>query len=221
MEAIHKPGLTRIVLTGSESTGKTTLAAQLAAHYNVEFVPEFVREYAAQKGEPVVMSDHGAIARGQMALENEYAARATSLLFQDADLLSTVAYYTHYSAVVRSGLSTKQSIVVPTCTSSHTSTHRGPPMAFATAATVARRCIRCLSDTLTRLNAPYVELSGLGEERLANATTIVDCVLKKDKIEILIFMKDILSYPERLRVPPRFSAWGKNFKRRSPCDTFF
>jgi NadR type nicotinamide-nucleotide adenylyltransferase len=96
MEAINTPGLTRIVLTGSESTGKTTLAAQLAAHYGCEFVPEFVREFAEKKGAPIAMSDHGPIAHGQMALENAYAARAGSLLIQDADLLSTVAYCHHY-----------------------------------------------------------------------------------------------------------------------------
>lgn len=96
MDAILRPNLTRIVLTGSESTGKTTLASQLAAHYGVEFVPEFVREFALNKGAPIAMSDHGPIAEGQMALENAYAERADVLLFQDADLLSTVAYCHHY-----------------------------------------------------------------------------------------------------------------------------
>ena len=35
----------RIVLFGPESTGKTTLAKQLAAHFNTEWVPEYMREY--------------------------------------------------------------------------------------------------------------------------------------------------------------------------------
>lgn len=86
----------RVVLTGSESTGKTTLAARLGAHYRVEVVPEFVREFAAARGGVIEFGDHGAIARGQMALEDEYAARAGRVLVQDTDLLSAVVYCRHY-----------------------------------------------------------------------------------------------------------------------------
>lgn len=86
----------RVVLTGSESTGKSTLATGLAAHYGVECVPEFVREYAARKNGPIGMEDHDAIGRGQIALEEHYIARARGLVVQDTDLLSTVVYCEHY-----------------------------------------------------------------------------------------------------------------------------
>lgn len=95
-----RPVPRRVVLTGSESVGKTTLAAQLAAHYGVSWVPEFVRGYAAAKGAPLGFGDHGAIARGQVAQEEAAlaAARAAGapLLLLDTDLLSTVAYCRHY-----------------------------------------------------------------------------------------------------------------------------
>src|SRR5215475_1667086 len=97
----------RVVFTGSESTGKSTLAAAVASHYGVEVVPEFVRAFAEQRGGGIEFSDHGPIARGQMALEDEYIARASvsvrpalparpafpappaspALLIQDTDLL--------------------------------------------------------------------------------------------------------------------------------------
>lgn len=100
METIARPRLARAVLTGSESVGKTTMAARLAAHYGVECVPEFVRDYAARKGAPLDFRDHGPIAKGQMALEDEYRRRAEArgdrLLLQDADLVSTVVYCHHY-----------------------------------------------------------------------------------------------------------------------------
>ncbi len=96
METLDRPDLTRVVLTGSESVGKTTLAGMLAAHYGVEFVPEFVRQYAADKGTPLDFRDHGPIAKGQVALENSYIERADSLLLLDTDLVSTVVYCHHY-----------------------------------------------------------------------------------------------------------------------------
>jgi NadR type nicotinamide-nucleotide adenylyltransferase len=86
----------RIVFTGSESTGKSTLAAQVAKHYAVEVVPEFVRAFAEQRGGVIEFSDHGPIARGQIALEDEFIARARTLVIQDTDLLSTVVYCKHY-----------------------------------------------------------------------------------------------------------------------------
>jgi NadR type nicotinamide-nucleotide adenylyltransferase len=86
----------RIVFTGSESTGKSTLATAVAQHYGVDVVPEFVRAFAEQRGGTIEFSDHGAIARGQMALEDEHLARDPRLVIQDTDLLSTVVYCRHY-----------------------------------------------------------------------------------------------------------------------------
>jgi NadR type nicotinamide-nucleotide adenylyltransferase len=86
----------RVVLTGSESTGKTTLATRLATHFGAPLVPEFVRGYAESKGGLIEFKDHGPIARGQMALEDEHIARAPMLIVQDTDLLSTVVYCEHY-----------------------------------------------------------------------------------------------------------------------------
>jgi len=86
----------RVVLTGSESTGKTTLAARLAAHFGAPLVEEFVRGYAKRKGSALTFDDHGPIARGQMALEDAAVASGGRLVVQDTDLLSTVVYCDHY-----------------------------------------------------------------------------------------------------------------------------
>ena len=86
----------RVVLTGSESTGKTTLAGQLAARYGAALVPEFVREYATRHGGLIGPDDNGPIARGQIALEDAQIAAAPPLVIQDTDLLSTMVYCGHY-----------------------------------------------------------------------------------------------------------------------------
>jgi NadR type nicotinamide-nucleotide adenylyltransferase len=90
----------RVVLIGSESTGKTTLVRRLAEHYDVEWVPEFVREYVDRKQDALDFDDHAPIAHGQISLEDEYRTRAAEanarLLLQDTDLLSTAIYCAHY-----------------------------------------------------------------------------------------------------------------------------
>ncbi len=87
---------TRVVLTGPESTGKTTLAAELGRHFGAPVVPEFVRAFAEAKGGPIAWEDHGAIVRGQMALEDAALAGHPPLVICDTDLVSTVVYCAHY-----------------------------------------------------------------------------------------------------------------------------
>ena len=91
---LHQP--LRVVVTGSESTGKTTLAAELAAHYGTVWSPEFAREYLDRKGSALDDSDVEPIARGQVAGEDEAALRAGRLLVLDTDLVSTVVYARYY-----------------------------------------------------------------------------------------------------------------------------
>jgi len=87
----------RVVLTGSESTGKTTLAAELAAHFGTTWSKEYVREYQDEKGAPVLLEDVEAIAAGQIAAEEAALRGAQRLAFHDTDVLSTVVYSRHYN----------------------------------------------------------------------------------------------------------------------------
>ena len=86
----------KVVLIGSECTGKTTLAAELARHYGAEWLPEYVRGYAESKGAPLDAGDVEPIARGQIAAQDAALERAGRLLLLDTDLLSTVVYAEHY-----------------------------------------------------------------------------------------------------------------------------
>ena len=86
----------RLVVTGSECTGKTTLAQTLATRFGAPWVPEFCRGYQGAKGALLDASDVEPIARGQIAETDEAESRATGLLVLDTDLLSTVVYARHY-----------------------------------------------------------------------------------------------------------------------------
>ena len=43
----------RVVITGAESTGKTTLARQLAAHFEAPISREFVRDFVESIDRPI------------------------------------------------------------------------------------------------------------------------------------------------------------------------
>ena len=96
MSAGGPSGPVRIVLTGAESTGKTTLAATLAGELRVPWAPEYARQYAAAVGRPLTVSDVEPIARGQLALEDEVLRRGSRVVVLDTDLVSTVVYARHY-----------------------------------------------------------------------------------------------------------------------------
>lgn len=68
----------KIVVTGPESSGKTTLAEQLANALGVPHVPEFARSYVAYAGSPYKQADLKKIALGQQLWENWYRQKITS-----------------------------------------------------------------------------------------------------------------------------------------------
>ncbi|HCL83137.1 MAG TPA: ATPase [Chitinophagaceae bacterium] len=81
------PPLKKIVVTGPESTGKSTLSGQLALKYQTQWVPEFAREYLTALGRPYTYDDLLIIARGQIAMEDRITANLKSpLVFMDTDL---------------------------------------------------------------------------------------------------------------------------------------
>ena len=86
----------RIVLTGSECTGKTRLVQALAEHFGCPCSQEAARAYLDKKGAPLNRQDIEPIARQQIALEDTAASQPGSLVIHDTDLLSTMIYAQHY-----------------------------------------------------------------------------------------------------------------------------
>lgn len=86
----------RIAILGAESSGKSTLAAALAAHYQTLWVPEYLREFVDTTGRVPMESDQAGIARMQMQREDEAAAQAVRFLFCDTTPLMTAIYSRWY-----------------------------------------------------------------------------------------------------------------------------
>lgn len=86
----------KIAIFGPESTGKTTLAKQLAEHYETVWAPEFARDYLQEKWDTTQKicqpEDLMPIAIGQTKLENEALLIANKYLFVDTCLLTTKVF---------------------------------------------------------------------------------------------------------------------------------
>lgn len=84
----------KICLYGAESTGKTTLAKQLATHYQTAWVPEMARWVLGDR--KCVADDFPAIAYAQFGETARQMLHANRVLICDTDLIVTQVYEEHY-----------------------------------------------------------------------------------------------------------------------------
>jgi NadR type nicotinamide-nucleotide adenylyltransferase len=94
----------KIVTIGPESTGKSTLARQLAEHFNTTWCPEYAREYLHQNGVKYDYDDLMKITQGQLAMEDycteklqdaspQLPADSSQLLFIDTNMYVVKVWY--------------------------------------------------------------------------------------------------------------------------------
>lgn len=92
----HTSPSRRVVVTGSESTGKTTLTEELAEYFDCPCSPEGARLYVEQHNRPLTVNDVDPIASLQAELEDAAIRKAHGLVIHDTDLVSTLVYARHY-----------------------------------------------------------------------------------------------------------------------------
>lgn len=167
----------RIVLTGSECTGKTTLARALGEHYGVPVAPEYLRDYFIANSGVLTLADAEPIARGQVAGEIALERAGINPLICDTNILSSVVYNHHYygeSPVwIEEQLDRRVynhyllcAIDVPWVSDGQRDMPEG------------REYMQALfRDELQRRDLPFTELSGLPETRLKQALHIIDALL--------------------------------------------
>lgn len=95
----------RIVILGAESTGKSTLAAALATHYDTIWVPEYLREFVESHQRTPCADEQLFIATTQREREHKSEASAQRYLFCDTSPLMTAIYSEHYFGEVDAALS--------------------------------------------------------------------------------------------------------------------
>lgn len=78
----------KIAITGTESTGKTTLSEKLSKHYDAFLVPEFARAFLTQHGNTQDYDTILFMAHQQISLEKEAELANHSLIICDTDLFN-------------------------------------------------------------------------------------------------------------------------------------
>lgn len=81
-----------ICLHGPESTGKTTLAPQLARHFDTLYVPEYGRTYCEEYGTAIAMADLVAIGRTHAAMTQAALRQCNRRLILDTDPVMTAVW---------------------------------------------------------------------------------------------------------------------------------
>jgi HTH-type transcriptional repressor of NAD biosynthesis genes len=93
-----------VCVVGAESTGTTTLAQDLARHYETAWVPEYGREYCEKLAAAGVdlwsyrwnSAEFTLIARAQIELEEKMAREANRLLICDTNAFATGIWHERY-----------------------------------------------------------------------------------------------------------------------------
>ncbi|MDB5014065.1 MAG: ATP-binding protein [Daejeonella sp.] len=86
----------KIAVVGPESTGKSTISAQLAEFYQTVWVPEYAREYCSHLTEECTWQDEINMFLGQLMLEEQLLPSANKLLICDTTFI-TVKIWSDYT----------------------------------------------------------------------------------------------------------------------------
>ena len=76
----------QIILTGPESTGKTTLCKSLSEHYNCAWVPEYARQYLSERQGMYGYADLLKMSQGQLEVKQGFKTYAKEFLIMDTGL---------------------------------------------------------------------------------------------------------------------------------------
>jgi NadR type nicotinamide-nucleotide adenylyltransferase len=82
----------KIVLTGAESTGKSTISDKLARHFNGIWIPELARDYVLKIDHHYTYDDVETIARRQIDEENSITGE-NQIIFFDTWLIITKVWF--------------------------------------------------------------------------------------------------------------------------------
>lgn len=171
----------RVVLTGAECTGKTTLAKALSGYYGALWTSEYARSYVDKVDRQLTADDVQPIAEGQLNLEDSVLSKSDRIVLHDTNILSTILYANHYYKVQLDWLNDtflRRDYSLYLLAAPHgieweaDPGQRDSPEARETLHNKFRQ-------SLFRLQLPHVELRGTQEERFGEAILAIDHLLQQ------------------------------------------
>jgi nicotinamide riboside kinase len=172
-----------VCVLGAESTGKTTLCEQLAAHYGVPFIPEFGRWYTEAMPDPARYKwsheDFITIASVQNRFEDDAARWLRPVIVCDTNSFVTSVFERAYLAERAKGIDELwqgRRYALLLLTDPHTPFEQDTTTGLRSAD--ARRWMHDRYLEYVRDNdAPWLLLTGSVEERTAASVAAIDALL--------------------------------------------
>jgi NadR type nicotinamide-nucleotide adenylyltransferase len=172
--------MTRVVIVGAESTGKTTLAMALAEHYHTAWVPEFGRLYTEARrprGELWHSDEFAFIASEQVRMEDALQRIANRVLICDTDAFATAIWHERYLGQPSPEV---QAIAAGRTCDLYILTDVDTPFVpddIRDGESIRQWMHERFRDELSRSDVPVLLLSGPHEQRLAAAIARIDTLL--------------------------------------------
>ena len=169
----------RVVVTGAECTGKSTLTQALSAYYGEPSTIEYVREYVNRIGRQLKYEDLELIARGQIAAEDAVLQKAKRFVLHDTNLLSSILYAKHYFSAetnwVNDAFKSREYTLYLLCLPDGIQWQADPGQRESPSARIEFH--GHFKESLERLGLPYAELTGKEDVRISEATRAIDALL--------------------------------------------
>ena len=171
----------KIVVIGPESTGKSTLCAQLAEHYKTAWCPEFAREYLKETGGKYSFADLLNVAHGQLELEDTMQLQANDLYFIDTDMYvmkvwCEVVFEQCHTWILKQ-IAKRQYDLFLLCDVDlpwvKDELREYPDLEFR------KKLFGMYRDLLINQKTKWVEISGADAQRLQMAVSIIDTVFQR------------------------------------------
>lgn len=180
---MQKSKIIKIAVVGPESTGKSTLSAHLAEHYQTVWVPEYARGYCEKLTGPPTWQDEINMFYGQVALEEEFIPNAEKLLICDTTFI-TVKIWSDYTfgASPQEVLDElpKHPYDLYLLLSIDLPWEDDPLRDFPH---MREHFMEVWHKELQALNANYVLISGTGQQRYTSAVAAIDRFLRSDFLQ--------------------------------------